>query len=237
MNTKLRKYLDSKFADYKDAKGIEEIKEQLFKDLHEKLNDLKDIGLDEEEAFRKTVQSIGDISEIVDANDSGSPDMQPLTDFSKNSLEDVDLRDVELVDGVFEKSTLKGADFSFSNLSGSTFGSSDLRNTIFEGTNLTGAKIIKSSLQDARFGDTVLDNTLFDRSDLSGVSLDGLTLKNTEFLKTRLKETTFNNAILKHVSFKNSRVKEAVFDGAMMDKMTYALLEGYGADLQKVTVI
>jgi uncharacterized protein YjbI with pentapeptide repeats len=76
---------------------------------------------------------------------------------------------------------------------------------------------------------------------LSGLCFDNLTLNNTIFDKSSLSETSFKNAILRNVSFKISfktrnGIKKAIFDGATMDKLTYAVLKGYKANLTNVTV-
>jgi hypothetical protein len=47
----------------------------------------------------------------------------------------------------------------------------------------------------------------------------------------------FKNAILRSVSFENTNVKEAHFDGAVMDKLTYEVLQGFGGDFKYVNVI
>jgi BTB/POZ domain-containing protein KCTD9 len=52
-----------------------------------------------------------------------------------------------------------------------------------------------------------------------------------------LRGTSFRNAILRNVSFKDSDPRKANFDGATMDKLTFALLKGYRADLTNVTLI
>jgi len=47
----------------------------------------------------------------------------------------------------------------------------------------------------------------------------------------------FKNAILRSVSFENTNVKKAHFDGAVMDKLTYAVLQSLGTELKIITVI
>ncbi|WP_271808794.1 permease prefix domain 1-containing protein [Clostridium beijerinckii] len=67
MSEKLRKHLDYIFTPYNDLMAVKEIKEELFIDLQEKLNDLKNNGYDEDEAYNKTIESIGEVSEIVES--------------------------------------------------------------------------------------------------------------------------------------------------------------------------
>jgi len=73
-----------------------------------------------------------------------------------------------------------------------------------------------------------LHNTIFSRSALPEVSFDGQTLVGTVFKGAGLKDTSFKNAILRRVSFDNMNVTKAHFDGAVMDKLTYAVLQGLG---------
>lgn len=61
-------------------------------------------------------------------------------------------------------------------------------------------------------------------------------LNGTIFDYSGLKGTSFKNAILRNVSFK-TEVKKAIFDGATMDKLTYAILKGFKAKLDNVTII
>lgn len=238
MSEKLRKHLDYIFTPYNDLMAVKEIKEELFIDLQEKLNDLKNNGYDEDEAYNKTIESIGEVSEIVESITSKTRELQQLVgiDFSKSPLEDSDFKGVEIVKGKFNYSALKNADFSNSNLRDSSFKCSDLSNPKFDGANLSGAKINKASLKGASFKDTILDNTDFSYSDLSGLCFDGQKLNGTIFDYAGLKGTSFKNAILRNVSFK-TEVKKAIFDGATMDKLTYAILKGFKAKLDNVTII
>jgi uncharacterized protein YjbI with pentapeptide repeats len=80
----------------------------------------------------------------------------------------------------------------------------------------------------------------FRYSDLRGLCLDGQTFTGVKFDETTLNDVTFKGATLKQVSFRAaymSRKKAIGCDGATMDKLTYAVLKGMGADLSKVTVI
>lgn len=238
MNEKLMKYLEGVFSPYEDLHGVEELKEELFNDLHEKLMDLKNQGYDDESAYRMTIESIGDISEIIESITEKTRELKQtmLTDFSKTNLENSDFKGVKVHDGKFNYSALKGSDFSNSDLRNSSFKASDLSQVIFDGADLTGAKIIKSSLRGASFKSCVLDHMDFGYSDLSGICFDNESFTGTIFNNSALKGTSFKNAVFKNVSFK-TKVKDTIFDGATMDKLTYAVLKGTKADLTNVTVI
>lgn len=258
MNQKLKEYLDKVFAPYQDMKAIQEIKEELYKDLKEKFEDLQNEGYAEEAAFHMTVESIGEVSELVESINEKTRDLQQLIgmDFSKSNLENSDLKAVSvknakftfsnmggtdfshsaLQGGKFDYSNLERSDFSCSDLSNTSFKCANLENSKFDGANLAEAKITKSNLKGASFENCTLSGTDFSYSDLSGVCFDNQTLHGTVFNHSGLKRTSFRNAILKNVSFK-SDVKHVIFEGTTMDKLTYALLKGYKAKLDNVTVI
>lgn len=238
MDQKLRKHLDDIFSPYQGLKAIEELKEELYYDLREKLNELKNNGYDEDAAYRMAIDSIGEISEIVETINTKTRELQQMVgmDLSKSDLKNSDLKGVKVIEGKFNYSDLKGSDFSYSDLTNSSFKCSNLENAIFDGANLTGAKMVKSSFKGASFKNAVLDNTDFNCSDLSGLCLDKITFNGTLFNFAGLKGTSFRNAVFNNVSFK-TEVKKAIFDGAIMDKVTYAILKGYKANLDNVTVI
>jgi BTB/POZ domain-containing protein KCTD9 len=258
MSQKIKDYLDKVFAPYEDIKAIQDIKEELYTDLQEKFKDLQNEGYAEEIAFNRTIESIGEISELVESINAKTRDLQQLVgmDFSKSNLENSDLKAVNLRNGKFtfsnmagsdfSHSTLQGTNFDYSNLEKSDFRNSDLSGTSFkcanleyskfDGANLTEAKITKSNLKGASLKDCIFDGTDFSYTNLAEVCFDNLTFNGTIFNHSSLKRTSFRNAILKNVSFK-SDVKYVIFDGARMDKLTYTLLKGYKANLENVTVI
>lgn len=237
MNERLRRYLDSVFSPYEDLKQIQELKEELLYDLQEKLSDLKKEGYDDEAAYLLTIESIGEISELIESINSQTVQLQQKVgmDFSKSNLENSDFKSTSVHDGQFNYSNLKGSDFSYSDLTNSSFKCSSLDQVNFTGANLSGAQIVKSSARKAIFTDCIFENTSFKSSDFSGVSFDNLTFNGVVFDYAGLRKTSFRNAVFNNVSFKTD-VKKTIFDGATMDKLTYALLKSYKADLSNVTV-
>lgn len=241
MNEKILKYLDGIFSPYEDLKAIKELKEELLTDLHEKWKDLKNQGYDNETAYHMTIDSIGDISEIIESISEKTRELKQQIqgmDFSKMDLRNSDFKGIIVTEVDFGKSDLRGSDFSGSDLSKSSFKYSDLRNVSFDGANLTDAKLNMVDLTKASFKNSILDYTDFSHSDLSGVCFDHQTFNGTIFNSSGLKGTTFKNAILNNVSFKyTADCKKANFDGATVDKLTYAVLKGNKANLEKVTII
>ncbi|SEN68707.1 pentapeptide repeat-containing protein [Lihuaxuella thermophila] len=238
MSEKLKKYLDSLFSPYEDLQPVKELKEELLIDLQEKLNDLQKQGYDDEAAYRMTISSIGDISEIIDSITEKTRELKQtvLRDFSETDLRNSDFKGVTLHNGNFKSCALKGSDFSGSDLTNSSFNSSDLRQVTFDCANLTGAKLTWCDLRGATFNQCILTNTDFSYTDLSGICFDNQIFTGTVFDFAGLKGTSFKNAVFRNVSFK-TKVKDAIFDGATMDKLTYAILKGYKANLTNVTVI
>ncbi|CEG26413.1 pentapeptide repeat-containing protein [Bacillus sp. B-jedd] len=238
MSDKLKAYLDGIFSPYEDIKTINEVKLELFHDLQEKMDDLKREGFTDEAAFHKTIDSIGDISEIVEAIHDKTRELQQRVgmDLSKSNMENSDFTSVKVHDGKFDYSNLQGSDFTDADLSNSSFKCSNLDKAIFDRANLRGAKINKSNLGGASFKAAILDDTDFSNSNLSEVCFDNQTFNGTIFNNAGLKGTSFKNAVFHNVSFKTN-VKKAIFDGATMDKLTFAILKGYKANLDNVTVV
>ena len=67
MNKKIKRYLDEIFKPYEDSNTIKELKEELLANMQEKYNDLLKEVLNEDSAFQKTIDSLGDISEIIES--------------------------------------------------------------------------------------------------------------------------------------------------------------------------
>lgn len=88
MNEKLTKYLDGVFSPYEDLNSIRELKEELSNNLQEKLSDLKNQDHDDEEAYRMTIESIGDISEIIGSISTKTRELQQIVqmNFSGSNL-------------------------------------------------------------------------------------------------------------------------------------------------------
>ena len=105
---------------------------------------------------------------------------------------------------------------------------------------MTDVRLTSTDLRKTIFENCIFDGVDFKYSDLRGLCLDGQTFISVKFDETALNEVTFKGATLKNVSFRSaymSRKKPICCDGATMDKLTYAVLKGMGADLSKVTII
>ncbi len=258
MDEQLKDFLNKKFHPYNDLKIVKELKEELYYDLKDKLNDLKKEGLDDETAFKATVDSMGDISEILDSINIKTKELQKRVgmDFSKSNLKVSDFTNVNLEKSRFDYSNLKFSDFANSdlsqasfkscNLKGSNFSNSKLISSIFNSSSLedvnfdyadfTDAKLNKSAFKGAFFKENRFENTDFSYSDFTDVIFDNQKFNNVSFDYCGMRGTSFRNAVLQDVSFKTD-VKKTDFNGAKMDKGTYAILKGYKADLSNVKLL
>jgi Arc/MetJ-type ribon-helix-helix transcriptional regulator len=66
MEDKLRQFLDKAFAPYGDFPSRSEVTKELLANLTEKYQDLKQQGMSDEEAYQTTVNSFGDVEEIME---------------------------------------------------------------------------------------------------------------------------------------------------------------------------
>jgi uncharacterized protein YjbI with pentapeptide repeats len=156
--------------------------------------------------------------------------------FDGANLTDCKFNTLDLADASFNKTILVRTEFS-------TVG---LDRAKFIDVKLTDVKLIVSDLRKTVFERCIFNGVDFKHSDLRGLCLDGQTFIGVKFEGTALNEVTFKGTTLKNVSFRSPyaltnkyyrALKTISFEGAMMDKLTYAMLKGLGVDLSKVTVI
>ena len=238
MNNRIKSRLDKIFGPYADLNNVKDLKEELYSDLLEKMNDYISQGIDEDSAFEKTINSIGDVSGLIGeiCDNTRALQMHVGIDFSMSPLKNSDMSNTKVIDGKFNYTELIGSNFSNSVLKGSIFKCSDMRECIFDGADLTDVEFNKSDLSRSSFRNAKIENTRFHLSDLRGVSFEGLKITGANFDYAGLKGTSFKNTILINVSFKTD-VKKTDFDGAKMDKLSYALLKAFNADLKNVTIL
>jgi uncharacterized protein YjbI with pentapeptide repeats len=238
MESKLRNHLDNIFGPYSDLNIVKELKEDIYADLLEKMNDFVNQGNSLEIAYEKTINSIGNVSELIDeiCENSRLIQMQVGMDFSKSPLKDSDFSKSKIIEAKYNYSDMRGTTFKDSILKRSIFKCSDMSDCIFDGADLSDAVFEKSDFRRASFANSKIEGTKFNWSDLSKVSFDGLKIIGANFDYAGLKYTSFKNTTLINVSFK-SDVKKTDFTGAKMDKLTFAILKGYGADLKNVQIL
>jgi len=72
MEKKLRKYINRKFFLYPKAKGIIDIREELYSIMLDKYNDCLNFGMSEEESYKKAIEMTIDYKEAVKEVETGS---------------------------------------------------------------------------------------------------------------------------------------------------------------------
>ncbi|MDQ6480510.1 pentapeptide repeat-containing protein [Dyadobacter sp. LHD-138] len=187
--------------------------------------------------------------------------------FNASPLCGADFANADLTGSSFEASDAREANFDGTNLTDCTFSITDLSDASFGKSVLVRTDFNKSSLIGTKFKDVILTDvkltmidlrkTIFENcvfngvdfkySDLRGMRFDGHTFIGVQFERSALNDVSFSGATLRNVSFrlpfsltnKSYRdFKSVCFDGAMMDKLTYAALQGLRVvDLSKVIVI
>ena len=214
MSKKLNKYLDGVFSLYEDSQVVKELKEELFNNLQEKLNDLKNQGYDDEAAYSMTIGSIGDISELIESIAAKTRELQQMgrKDFSNINLQNSDLKGVKVHKGKFNASALKESDFSDSDLTSSSFKSSDLQNSDFKRVNVHDGEFNASGLEGSDFSGSDLTNCSFKCCNLTNVRFDDANLFGAKIIKSALKGASFKSCVLDNTTFSSSDLAGVCFD-------------------------
>ena len=166
--------------------------------------------------------------------------------FTGSDAREANFDGTNLTDCILSANDLSDASFNKTILVRTEFSKSGLIRAKFTDAKLIDVKLTKTDLRKTIFENCVFDGVDFKYSDLRGLCLDGQTFINVKFPNAALNEVSFKGATLKNVSFRSPyaltnkyyrAIQTICFDGAMMDKLTYATLKGFGADLSKVTTI
>ncbi|MGO4185017.1 pentapeptide repeat-containing protein [Paenibacillus sp. TAF43_2] len=242
MNQKLTNYLNDVFTPYDGVKSVTELKADLLSDLQERYRELIAEGKDDETAFNKTIESIGDIEETIleVANLSRSLERQVLTNFNASNLPKSDFAGVIAHKGNFTSSALHGSDFAGADLTGSTFKSSDIREANFNGANLTDCTLSVNDLSNASFNKSILVRTNFSISGMEGAKFTGVKLTDVTLNKIDLKKTIFEGCIFDGVDFKYCDLSGLCLDGqtfigVKFDKSAINEVSFKGATLKNVS--
>jgi uncharacterized protein YjbI with pentapeptide repeats len=165
--------------------------------------------------------------------------------FAGSDAQEANFDGANLSDCSFSAVNLSGASFNKSILLRSTFSASELSGTKFTDATFTDVKLTATDLKDTIFENCLFTGVDFKSSDMRGLCLDKQTFIGVRFNKASLNDATFRGATFKNVSFRPTyaltnkyyrAIATICFDEATMDKLTYAELKGFGADLSKVTL-
>src|SRR5450631_1811501 len=94
MEKKLKQHLDKAFAPYGEFPARSDVMQELLSNLIEKYHNLKNQGKSDDEAYQATVNSIGDISEIMDQVAHDEPGNKPRSNQRKYNQSVLDKADL-----------------------------------------------------------------------------------------------------------------------------------------------
>ena len=106
MENKLKNYLEEAFKPYGDFPAHDDVVEELHANLVEKYNDNVAEGMNEHQAYRSTIESLGDVAEIMeqvtpDKNEKiakGEPLVKKATSLLRSMyFKEADLSDSSLI--------------------------------------------------------------------------------------------------------------------------------------------
>lgn len=241
MEKKLQKFLDEAFTPYGEFPARADVIQELLANLLEKFNDLKKQGKNDEGAYQMTIDSFGDVSEIMEQvpHDATTPvhKIRPslyktIVDGVKgatgsktapkaSNLTQADLTDTNLAGKDFSMSALMNTSFDRSNLHGAKFKAAALGKASFVEANLSATVFSSSDLQDANFNNADLTDATFSSSAFKGATFADAKLVNTEFSKSDLSDISFDGLTLDGVSFNSSSLKNASFKKAVLHNVSF----------------
>jgi uncharacterized protein YjbI with pentapeptide repeats len=263
MEKKLQGFLNQAFAPYGNFPARKDVEQELLANLVEKYNDLKEQGKTDDEAYQATVDSFGDVSEIMEqVEHTDQPRYQEedkrnlrtiLKDsilhpiqgnyqsrFLASSLMDADLAGTKLSGADFSMSALMGADFAGADLSQSKFKAAALKGASFEGANLNQSRFDSSDLTETSLKNANLTNGAFRRCAFKNANFAGAILDNTEFNQSDLSEVAFDGLSLTGTIFNGSSLKKATFKNTKLENVSFHHSEVKkavfdGATMDKIT--
>ena len=169
--------------------------------------------------------------------------------FKASDMRESNFDGTNLTDCTVYVSDLTGTSFNKTILVRTELSTSELKGAKFSNVKLVDGKLNMLDLRETVFENCTFEGVDFKYCDLRGLCLDGQTFIGVKFDNTALNDVSFRDATIKNVSFVAAptwtswskkyykAIKTICFDGARMDKLTYAALKGWGAELSKVTVI
>lgn len=249
MEEKLQHFIDEAFAPYGDFPAQADIKKELLTNLRDKYNDFRGQGMSEEEAFKASTDSFGDVEEIMEQIPHTEKKSDPkseteheqntsirqilketfrqaksmvgLSRFAAQNLVQSDLSDSDLAQEDFSYSALKGTVFDRSNLTEATFRAASLEGTSYIDSNMTKALFAASDLHESNFNGSNLTGTKFKACALYGANFDGATLTGTDFRHCDLSGVSFEGQELDGVVFSTTSLKNTSFKNAALHNASF----------------
>ncbi len=248
IDKKLQQYLDEAFAPYGDFPARADVTQELLANLSEKYHYFKQQGKNDDEAYQITVDSFGDVSEIMAQVPHKAPMPTPLSNNQKDKndrglfktifqgvkeatgnaptamasdLTKADLTDSDRAARNFSMSALVETSFDRSDLHDAKFRVATLNDASFAGANLRNAVFYSSDLRNVTFDGADLSDATFSTSDLTGATLNSAKLVKTEFNKCDLSGISFEGLTLDGIIFNKSSLNGATFTGAVLRNVSF----------------
>ena len=144
-----------------------------------------------------------------------------------HTLEDADLRGLDL----------HAVDFSGAVLTGAVLDEANLRGANFTGANLDGAELTGSKIGDANFQGASLEQAVFDDLDLCDANFAETQGSETSFAGCQLSGCNFDEATLDKVDFTGATLAKATFRRAELASARFAEATAAGIDCTEATMI
>ncbi len=243
MNDALQQFLDDAFKPYGDFPARKDVQQELLTNLSEKYQDLKAEGKTDDEAYKLTIESFGDVTEIMeqvghDEQPASKEEKQSMRQtivngvkgivnaasnsrFRATSLIDADLAGAKLSGFDFSMSALMGANFDNAELQEAKFKASALKGASFAGADLTGSSFDSSDIQDVSFTNANLTNVTLKRCSFHGANFESAKLECTEFKQSDLDEIEFDGLTLNGVIFGSTSLKNTTFKDATLLNVSF----------------
>src|SRR5581483_6701494 len=125
MEDRLQQFLDGVFAPYGDFPAKADVTKELLANLQERYRDYKTQGKSDQEAYQATIDSFGDVGEIMDH----VPHKQPDELASEESRKEPSVH--KLVKEAVRTARSSRSKFSYTNLTQTDLADSDLRDADF----------------------------------------------------------------------------------------------------------
>lgn len=211
----------------------DDLKEEIIANLLEKYNDLIAAGFEKDVAYKRTIESIGDISEFGVEKDPMVITKHNIS-FTGRILRDADLlgekiagitfRASDMAKSNLSRALIEHSTFSASNVSQSKFDGAKIDNCDFKASNLSFCSFKNAKLTDTRFKTSNLEGSTFvnvkfsdcefKATNLKNVVFENCTFYNVTFTTTDLTKTSLENQVLVGVKFRNSSVQNVSFKGS-----------------------
>lgn len=242
MEVKLVKFVEEIFMRFKKNSETMEFKEELTNNLIEKYRDYIKDGLSEEDAYEKSIESLGDLEEVLGEtplakdNDKSKVyssfsfgdykriDLSELnlsgTKFNCSSLDESKFVNTIFDDCKFNFSGIQSSNFSKAKLNNCTFKASHLANSSFRSAEIKNNTFSAINLEKADFSEVEIADTKFSKCNFSETIFCSSMFKNIEFSTTNLEGCNFENSKIENVNFGFSNLKSCSFKNATIINVT-----------------